>query len=201
VDLDAARTGEPVNRALVGAIAAAVAPDGVRVQSGGGVRDRAGARALWAAGVSRVVVGTAAVEDPALVAALASERPDGVAVGIDARQGEVVVRGWLEGSGQRAADVLGRLGGIGVSAVVVTDVARDGMLMGPDATGLTSVLAGAPPGVDVIASGGVATVEDLALLAGVSVGGRRLAGVIVGKALYEGRFSVSEGVAACAVSA
>jgi phosphoribosylformimino-5-aminoimidazole carboxamide ribotide isomerase len=201
VDLDAARTGEPVNRPLVAAIAAAVAPEGVRVQSGGGVRDRAAARALWDAGVARVVVGTAAVEDPSLVAALASERPDGVAVGIDTRQGEVVVRGWREGSGQRAADVLGRLGGIGVAAVVVTDVGRDGMLVGPDGAGLASVLAAAPAGVDVIASGGVASVEDLAVLAAVSVGGRRLAGAVVGKALYEGRFSVAEGVAACAVCA
>jgi phosphoribosylformimino-5-aminoimidazole carboxamide ribotide isomerase len=198
VDLDAARTGEPVNRTAVAAIVAAVGE--VKVQSGGGVRSHQAAAALWDVGVTRVVVGTAAVEDPSLVASLAAVRPDGVAVGIDTRDGDVAVRGWAEGSGLRVDEVVARLGDVGVAAVILTDIGRDGMLAGPDLVGLTAALEAVPAGLDVIASGGVSSVADLVALAGVEHGGRRLAGAIVGKALYEGRFSVAEGVAACAAS-
>lgn len=200
VDLDAARTGQPVNREAIAAIVAAVGPAGVRVQAGGGVRSRASASALWDAGVARVVVGTAAVSDPSLVASLAATRPDGVAVGLDTRDGEVAVRGWVEGSGLRVDEVMARLDGTGVAAVILTDIGRDGMLAGPDLAGLTAALGTVPAGVDVIASGGIASLADLAALAAVEAVGRRLAGAIVGKALYEGRFSVAEGVAACAAS-
>jgi phosphoribosylformimino-5-aminoimidazole carboxamide ribotide isomerase len=201
VDLDAARSGQPVNRPAIAAIAAAVAPRGVRIQSGGGVRTEAAATALWDAGVARVVVGTAAVEDPALVTRLARLRPGGVAVGLDTRDGEVAVRGWIDGTGLRIADVLGAIGDAGVAAVVVTDIGRDGMLLGPDVAGLGAVLD--LTGLDVVASGGVGASSDIAALASLRgpVSGRRLAGVIVGKALYEGRLTVAEGVAACAASA
>jgi phosphoribosylformimino-5-aminoimidazole carboxamide ribotide isomerase len=198
VDLDAARTAVPVNRNVIGAIADAVAGRNVRVQSGGGVRSVEGAAALWAAGVARVVVGTAAVEDPDLVAALADRQPGGVAVGLDTRDGEVAVRGWRAGSGLGIDDVLGRLGHAGVAAVIVTDIGRDGMLAGPDVDGLAGVLAATD--LDVIASGGVRSAADLAGLAGLRVGDRRLAGAIVGKAIYEGHLTVREGMAACAAS-
>jgi phosphoribosylformimino-5-aminoimidazole carboxamide ribotide isomerase len=200
VDLDAARTGQPANRPVVAAIAAAVMPAGVRVQSGGGVRSAESAEALWSSGVCRVVLGTAAVEDLSLVARLARAHPGGVAVGLDSRAGEVAVRGWQEGSGLTPAGVLTQLDGQGVAAVIVTEIDRDGMLAGPDVEGLAAVLAAAPAGIDVIASGGVASADDVRALASLDVGGRRLAGAIVGRAIYEGRLSVAEGVAACAAS-
>ena len=199
VDLDAARTGEPANRAVVGDIAAAVGSAGVSVQSGGGVRTVDAAEALWQLGVRRVVLGTAAVEEPDLVASLAAARPGGVAVGVDTRDGEVAVRGWLAGAGLSTAELIDRFAGGGVSAVIVTDIGRDGMLRGPDVAGLLAVLEATD--IDVIASGGVATAADVALLAGLrDARGRGLAGAIVGKAIYEGRLSVAEGLAACAAS-
>jgi len=195
VDLDAARTGDPANRAVVAAIAAAVAP-GASVQAGGGVRDRASAQALVAAGVARVVVGTAAVEQPGLVVELAAEVP--VAVGLDSRGGVLAVRGWVEDAPATVADLVALLADAGVAAFVVTDITRDGMLAGPDLAGLAAVLAASP--VEVVASGGVGTLEDLRRLADLEVGGRRLAGSVVGRALWDGRFSIEEAVAACAPS-
>jgi phosphoribosylformimino-5-aminoimidazole carboxamide ribotide isomerase len=197
VDLDAARTGDPINRSVIGAIAAAVAPDDVSVQTGGGVRSEDAAQALWDAGVARVVVGTAAVEDPDLVNRLVARQPTGCAIGLDARNGMVAVRGWREDSGLDIGDVLDRVAG--VAAVIVTEISRDGMLEGPDVNGLAAVLA--RTAVPVIASGGVSSVEDLRSLAGLERDGRHLAGAIVGRALYEGRLTVREGVAACAASA
>jgi phosphoribosylformimino-5-aminoimidazole carboxamide ribotide isomerase len=193
VDLDAARTGEPVNRAVVAAVAAAV---DVPVQSSGGVRDEDAATALLDAGVTRVVVGTAAVEDPDLVARLAAAHPGRVAVGLDTRSGEVAVRGWTEGSGVPLADVVPRVAELGAAALVVTDIARDGTLTGPAVDGLAAVLAATP--VPVVASGGIGTLEELRALATLDAGGRCLAGAIVGTALYEGRFTVAEAVAALA---
>lgn len=195
VDLDAARTGQPANRAMVGAIVSAV---GVPVQVGGGVRDRASAEDLLAAGVARVVLGTAAVEQPDLLATLASHHPGRVAVGLDHREGQVAVRGWLEGSGQTLAEALARAESAGVGAVVVTDIARDGTLSGPDLEGLASALASTT--LAVIASGGVGSRSDLAALAGLEAAGRRLAGAIVGKAIHDGRLDVGEALAACAAS-
>ncbi len=187
VDLDAARTGTPENRPVIAAIAAAVGP-GVKIQASGGVRDRAAAEALVACGVDRVVIGTAAVEHPELVAGLAEEHP--VAVGIDTRGRDVAVRGWTEGSGVDLFDLLARFAGTGVAAVIVTDISRDATLAGPDLDGLAAVLAATT--IPVIASGGVGAVGDLKMLATL-----RLEGAIVGKALYEGKFTVEEGVAAC----
>ena len=196
VDLDAARTGAPENREAVAAIAAAVGPE-VSVQAGGGVRDQASAEALWAAGVRRVVLGTAAVENPALVRELAAEHP--VAVGVDVRGGDVAVRGWTEGSGRTLDDVLDSFGDAGVAAVVVTEIGRDGTLAGPDLELFASVVERVD--YDVIASGGVGSLADLEALVTLEAGGRRLAGAIVGKALHDGVFTVGEAVAACAASA
>lgn len=187
VDLDAARSGDPVNRPVVAAIAAAVA-GAARVQTGGGVRSVDDARALAAAGVARVVMGSAAVKDPALVDAVADVVA--VAVGLDHRGGELAVHGWTEGSGVRLDDVLGRYPR--AAAFVITDIGRDGMLAGPDVDGLRA--AAAATEVPVIASGGVASLDDVRALATIP----RLAGVITGKALYEGRFTVREGVDALA---
>jgi len=193
VDLDAARTGVAENRAVVGEIARAVAP-GTAVQAGGGVRDHAAAEVLWSAGVTRVVLGTAAVENPTLVRELAAEHP--VAVGLDIRAGEVAVRGWTEGSGRTLGDVLAGYADAGVGAVVVTEIDLDGTLAGPDLELFATVLE-APGGIDVIASGGVGTLAHIEALASLTAGGRRLAGAIVGKALHDGAFGVGEAVAAC----
>lgn len=192
VDLDAARTGRPENRDVVQAIAANV---GVPVQSGGGIRDEFSAEALLGVGVARIVIGTAALEQPQMVRRLASRHPGRVAVGLDARSGEAAVRGWTEGSGVTVLEAIGWFADAGVAAFIVTDIARDGMLTGPDVEGLSSVLQ-AVHGADVIASGGVSSLDDLRGLAALEVDGRGLAGVIVGKAIYEGVFTVSEALKA-----
>jgi phosphoribosylformimino-5-aminoimidazole carboxamide ribotide isomerase len=200
VDLDAARSGSPDNCAVVAAVAAAVTAGGGRVQAGGGVRDEASAVALWDAGVTRVVLGTAAVESPELVARLAGARPGAVAVGLDTRGGELAIHGWESGTGVPALGVVARFAEAGVAAFVVTDIARDGMLAGPDLDGLAALLDATE--VDVVASGGVASVADLDALCRLRgrPSGRRLAGAVVGRAIYEGRMTVAEGVAACAAS-
>jgi phosphoribosylformimino-5-aminoimidazole carboxamide ribotide isomerase len=191
VDLDAARTGEPRNRDRIAAVVAVV---DARVQAGGGVRDEAAAEALLGAGVARVVLGTAAMEQPDLVRRLAARHPGAVVVGLDARAGEVAVRGWREGAGVPLLDAVRRFEDAGVAALVVTEIGRDGMLSGPDVDGLAQVVAATE--VDVVASGGVGTLDDLRSLAALEVGGRRLAGAIVGRALYEGAFTVEEALAA-----
>jgi phosphoribosylformimino-5-aminoimidazole carboxamide ribotide isomerase len=193
VDLDAARTGDPVNRDVVAAVAAAV---DVPVQAGGGVRDDAAADALLGAGVRRVVVGTAALDDPGWVRRLAARHPGRVAVGLDARGRDVAVRGWVEGSGADLIDVARDFDDAAVAALVVTEIGRDGTLEGPDLGQLAAVLDAT--GLDVVASGGVGTLDDLRALAALDVGGRRLAGAIVGRALYEGAFPLSEAVAVAA---
>jgi phosphoribosylformimino-5-aminoimidazole carboxamide ribotide isomerase len=188
VDLDAARRSGD-NRATIQAIAAAA---GVSLQVGGGVRDAT----LLAHGVSRVVIGSMAVEAPEEVRRLAKAHPGRVAVGIDHREGEVRVRAWEEGAGVGVAEVLARLDTPYLAAVIVTEISRDGTMAGPDLAGLTAVLA--TTGHPVIASGGVATLDDLRTLARLRAGERRLAGVIVGKALYEGRFGVGDALRAVA---
>jgi phosphoribosylformimino-5-aminoimidazole carboxamide ribotide isomerase len=183
VDLDAARrTGS--NRDTVVAVARAVS---VPVQTGGGVRDAS----LLDDGVARIVLGSAAIEDPELVPRLADAYPQRVAVGLDHWNGEIKFRGWEEGSGRRLLDVAAELALPGVAAFVVTDISRDGALVGPDVEGLAQFQAATP--IPVIASGGVASLDDLAALRSLG-----LAGVIVGKAIYEGRFGVDEAVLTCA---
>ena len=195
VDLDAARSGEPVNRPVIEAICGQV---GVPVQVGGGVRSVEAAEALFALGVDRVVIGTAAVERPELVAEL-TERGRSVVVGLDARGDEVATHGWTTSTGQSVADLAQRFAGVGVAALVVTEIGRDGTLDGPDVDGLTRLLASTE--IPVIASGGVGTIDDLTTLAALGAEADqprsgRLAGVIVGRALYEGRFTVREAVSA-----
>lgn len=188
VDLDAARSGDPVNRPVVAAIAAAVA-GAARVQTGGGVRTVDDARALAQAGVARVVMGSAAVAKPELVAQVAQHVA--VAVGLDHRNGDLAVHGWTDASGVALTEALAWFTDC-ASAYIITDIGRDGMLSGPDVNGLTAA-AGATA-VPVIASGGVATLDDVRTLAAVP----GIAGVITGRALYEGRFDVTAALAAVA---
>ncbi len=195
VDLDAARSARPENRAVVSAIVDAV---DIPVQAGGGLRDEFSAEALLGAGVARIVMGTAAVEDPAMVRRVAARRPGRVALAVDARHGEVAVRGWTKGSGSGVVELLVRLEDAGLGAVVVTDIIRDGTMGGPDLAGLAEAVGATA--LPVIASGGVGGLQDLRALAGVEARGRRLAGAIVGKALHEGAFTVGEAMAACAQS-
>lgn len=193
VDLDAARTGDPANLDVIRRIRGAVR---CPIQSGGGVRSAAAAEALLGAGVDRVVVGTAAVEDPELVESLARRHAGRVAVGLDARGREVAVRGWVEGSGHDLLDLAARFEAVGVAALVVTEIGRDGTLEGPDVEQLAAVLGSC--GIPLIASGGVGTLEDLRILGSLRAGGRALSGVITGRALYEGRFDVAEALEAVA---
>jgi phosphoribosylformimino-5-aminoimidazole carboxamide ribotide isomerase len=189
VDLDAAKSGTAQNREVIASMAAALS---IPVQSGGGVRDRDSALALLNTGVQRIVIGTAAHENPELVDQLAAEFPSRIAVGLDARQGIVATRGWVEGSGVSTLDLVKRFEDVGVAAFIVTDIERDGTLNGPDVSGLSEIVAATS--VDVIASGGVGELDDLRALAAVESNGRRLAGVITGKAIYENKFSVADAI-------
>lgn len=190
VDLDAARSGVATNRDVIGSIAEAVS---VPVQSGGGVRSVDAANALFDVGVTRCVVGTAAVENPDVVDALAAAGHR-VAVGLDVRGDEVAIRGWEQGSGKSIFELLPRFADVGADAVIVTQIHNDGMGQGPDFDGLTRVLGATT--LDVIASGGVGTTDHIARLAGVSVDGRQLAGVIVGKAIHDGKIAIGDAVMA-----
>ena len=188
VDLDAAR-GRGDNRPLVAAVAAAV---DVPVQSGGGVRTPTDADALVAAGVQRVVVGTAAFRVDGFVDELCTRHPGRVAVDVGVGpDGRVVVQGWQETVDERFEAALERFSSSGVAAFVVTSVAHDGTLEGPDLGMLEVALK--TTDVPVVASGGVGRLDDLRALAGLGV-----AGAIVGRALFEGRFTIDEAVAACA---
>jgi phosphoribosylformimino-5-aminoimidazole carboxamide ribotide isomerase len=191
VDLDAARTGEGANLGVIEAICAAVS---CRVQTGGGVRTVAAAGDRLLAGAARVVVGTAAVEQPELVDDLCALHPGQVAVGLDARGRALATRGWTGGGDADLVDVIARFDDRGVAALVVTSIARDATMEGPDLAQLGLALDATT--VPVIASGGVGGLSDLDALRSLERSGRRLAGAIVGKALYEGRFTVAQALAA-----
>lgn len=185
VDLDAARSGEQTNLGAIAAIADRVE---VPLQVGGGVRSVEAAQRLFDAGVTRVVIGTAAIENPELVRAIAGDHR--VAVGLDAWGTDVAVAGWEQRTGRDLFDTVGSFADHGVDAFVVTEIGRDGTMEGPDVDGLRQVLATTE--VPVIASGGVGTLAHLTDLAAVSADGRSLAGAIVGRAIYEGAFSVAD---------
>jgi phosphoribosylformimino-5-aminoimidazole carboxamide ribotide isomerase len=191
VDLDGAREGEPVNLRHVEAIAETV---GVPVQVGGGLRDPEAVARTLAAGVDRVVVGTAAHRDPAFLASILAAHGEAVAVAVDVREGRVSAAGWTEATSETPRDALARLSAEGVRTVVYTDVDRDGMLSGPDVEGLADVLE-AWSG-RLVYSGGVGALGHLSALAELP-----LDGVIVGKALYEERFTIVEAQEALAAGA
>jgi phosphoribosylformimino-5-aminoimidazole carboxamide ribotide isomerase len=193
VDLDASRTGEQVNLRVIEAICAAV---DCSVQTGGGVRSAAAATHLLDAGIARVVIGTAAVEQPELVDELCLAYPGAIAIGLDARGRDVAVRGWTEGGGGDLPALVARFADSGAAAAIVTQIAVDGTLAGPDLETYEAALAAGP--LPVIASGGVGTLDDLRRLAALRVGDRALAGAIVGRAIYEGRFTVRDALEAVA---
>lgn len=190
VDLDAARTGVAVHAAQVAAICAEVS---CSVQVGGGVRTREAAMTLLDAGVTRVVVGTAAVTDPDWVVALCASHPGAVGIGLDARGSDIAIHGWETSGGVDLLEACARWSDAGAGAVIVTEIDRDGTLEGPDLDQLGAVLAVTE--VPVIASGGVGSLDDLRALGNLSVEGRRPAGAIVGRALADGRFTLGEALA------
>ena len=189
VDLDAARSGDQKNLASIAAVADRV---DVPLQVGGGVRNEAAAEHLFSLGVERVVIGTAALENPGLVASVAANHR--VAVGLDGHSGEVAVHGWKESSGRTVFDVAADFAEVGVDAFIVTVISRDGTLEGPDIAGLREMVASTD--VTVIASGGVGEVGHVSALAGLEVKGRSLGGVICGRALYEGTMDLAAAISA-----
>ena len=186
VDLDGAKDGVPAQAALVGRMVAAA---GVPVQFGGGVRSHETAAAYLAAGVARVVIGSLAIERPELLTALAQEFPGRIVLGLDARDGLVATRGWLETSTLRAVDVARRHAPLPLAAIVYTDIARDGMLSGPNLPALADMIAATP--IPVVASGGVSNAADIRRIAETGA-----AGCIVGRALYDGKVTLAEALAA-----
>jgi phosphoribosylformimino-5-aminoimidazole carboxamide ribotide isomerase len=185
VDLDGAKAGHPVNQSVIAAITQAV---NVPVQVGGGLRDRQSVAELISLGVQRVILGTVAVEKPDLVETLCQEFPGQIVVGIDARNGKVATRGWLENSEVEAIALAQQMAGLGVSSIIYTDIHRDGTLQGPNQEALRELAEAIS--IPVIASGGVSSVRDLLnLLALESLG---VTGAIVGRALYTGEVSLKE---------
>lgn len=207
VDLDAARSGEATNTAAIAELLRRVEmlerekACHVRVEVGGGVRSKEAALRLFDIGVSRVVIGTAAISNPELVTDLAVEYP--IAVGLDAWGSDIAVQGWKQRTGRDLFETIHSFEEAGIDAFIVTEIERDGTLSGPDLEGLAKVLA--TTSVPVIASGGVGKLEDLVALAGLSHGSgsqqRRLSGTIVGRAIYEQCFSVAEAISAISGSA
>ena len=187
VDLDGAATGKPAHLEIISAIVAAL---DIPVQVGGGIRSAETARAWLEAGAERVVIGTAAVRDPGMVRAVCQEHgPGRVVVSVDARDGMVALQGWTEASEVSALELAHRMAALGVERLLYTDIARDGMLTGPDLE--TNALLAQETGMAVLASGGVASVEDIRRLAPTGV-----EGVIVGRALYTGAVSLPEALEA-----
>jgi phosphoribosylformimino-5-aminoimidazole carboxamide ribotide isomerase len=192
VDLDGARFGHPENLEHVERIAAEVE---IEIQVGGGLRDADAVESALSAGARRVVLGTAALAEPGLVTALVAEHGERVVVGVDARGGRVAVEGWERQTGATPADLIAEFGGRGVRCFVFTPVEVDGTMQGPGLEGLRSAAGAATAaGARLIYSGGVGSLDDLRTIGALGLEG--LAGVIVGRALYEGRFTVAEGEAA-----
>jgi phosphoribosylformimino-5-aminoimidazole carboxamide ribotide isomerase len=184
VDLDGAFAGRAVNAAAVERILAAVA---IPLQLGGGIRNDAAIEAWLGKGVSRIIIGTAAVRDPMLVRQAARKFPGRIAVGLDARDGKVAVEGWSATSELSVIDIARRFEDAGVAAIIYTDVQRDGMLKGLNLEA-TIALADAVS-IPVIASGGLASIDDVRAL--LAPRAKKLAGAIVGRALYDGRLDAA----------
>lgn len=189
VDLDGARNGERRNVWHLRRITTEL---GLPVQFGGGLRDIAAIESAISAGAWRVVIGTAAFRDPALVERAVAQFGEQIVVSADARDGLIAAQGWTESTDLIASDAVRRLAGIGVKTFVYTDIARDGMLSGPDIHGLRGICAAAGDDGRVIASGGIGSLTDLTEIAALNE--PNIEGVIAGKALYEGRFTVSEAI-------
>ena len=188
VDLDGAFAGEPKNRDAIEAIVCAIS---IPTQLGGGIRDLATVEAYLSLGLSRVILGTAAQRNPELVREACARFPGRIVVGIDARNGMVAVEGWAEVTGVTAVDLARKFEGYGVVAIIYTDIARDGMLQGPNLEA-TRALAEAVS-IPVIASGGVSTLKDIENLMAIEQFG--VTGVITGKAVYTGAIRLAEAIA------
>ena len=186
VDLDGAFAGEPQNFAAVRAIVAA----GMKVELGGGLRTRAAVERALGFGVSRVVIGTRAAESEAFVGELVQAFGDRIAVGIDAKNGQVAVKGWVDTTGVGALALAQRMAALGVATLIYTDIGTDGMLTGPNLAAQEAMLAAVS--CRVIASGGVSRREDVIALAKLAQRHAHLDGVIVGKALYERRVDLRD---------
>jgi phosphoribosylformimino-5-aminoimidazole carboxamide ribotide isomerase len=192
VDLNGAFAGRPVNQAAVQAILAAVK---IPVQLGGGIRGLAGIEAWLAAGVTRIILGSAAAKNPELVRQAARKFPGRIVVGIDARAGMVATEGWAETSALPATELAVRLQDAGIAAIIYTDIARDGMLSGlnlPETAALAAQVQ-----VPIIASGGVADLADIVALKAFATRTPNLSGVIIGRALYDGRLKAADALSAC----
>ena len=189
VDLDGAKAGKPQNWQAIEAIAKAVS---IPIQVGGGLRDRDRVSALFDLGVQYAILGTIAVENPDLVGQLCAQFPGKIMVGIDAREGKVATRGWLETSEVMAVDLAQRMADLGAAAIIYTDIKRDGTLTGPNLEALRELATAI--NTPVIASGGVSAVSDLLKLLSLVPSG--VSGVIVGKALYTGDVSLKEAIRA-----
>ena len=189
VDLDGAKEGKSVNLSVIEAITKAIA---IPVQVGGGLRDRSGVVKLLEAGVRRAILGTVAVENPQLVGELCREFPQQIVVGIDARDGMVATRGWLETSEVAATDLARRMAEQGAAAIIYTDIHRDGTLSGPNMDALRELAESID--IPTIASGGVSSLTDLLSLLSLEAIG--VTGVIVGRAIYTGDVSLKEAVRA-----
>lgn len=190
VDLDGAIEGKGTNYKTITDIISAVDAD---VQIGGGIRDiETASRYLSFDKVRRVIIGTAACEDPGLLKSLIQKWPGRVAVGIDAKDGLVAIKGWVEVTNQKATELAGRMEGLGVSCIIYTDISRDGTLVGPNVEA-TKELAQSI-GVPVVASGGISSLDDIRAYKG----SRNIEGIIVGKALYAKKFTLEEAIKALA---
>lgn len=187
VDLDGAKAGRPVQADLIGRMVHAA---GVPCQLGGGIRSLETAQAYAEAGVARLVVGSVAIEQPALLEELATALPGRMVLGLDARDGRVAVRGWLETSPLTAVAVAQRHEGLPLAGIVYTDIATDGMLAGPNLAALEEMIRAVK--LPVVASGGIATAEDLRQVARIGADG-----CIVGRALYDGGLSLADAALAC----
>jgi phosphoribosylformimino-5-aminoimidazole carboxamide ribotide isomerase len=188
VDLDGARDGLSVNRQAVREILRAVQ---IPCELGGGIRDEATIQDLLDLGLNRLVIGTKAIKEPDWLRAMVEKFPGRLAVGIDAKNGRVATDGWLEVSHVEATDLAGQLADLPLAAIIYTDIAKDGMLEGPNLAAMAQMKAATQH--QVIASGGVTTSQDVARLAELG-----LDGCIIGRSLYEGRLTIPEALAAAA---
>ena len=189
VDLDGAFSGTPQQLSVVAQVARAVK---IPVQLGGGLRNLTALEQAFASGIERAVLGTAAIEDQEFLAAASSHYPGRIILGIDAKNGKVAVRGWAAGTDLLASDLATRSADLPLAAIIYTDIERDGMLTGPNLDALRRMAQAAHH--QIIASGGIATLDDVRRLAKLEP--TCIVGALVGKALYEGRFSLKDAIAA-----
>ncbi len=185
VDLDGAFQGSPQNKAVIKEISSALE---IPIQLGGGIRNEETVSELLSLGISRVIIGTAAVDNPGLIKRLVKTYGDSIMVGVDAQDGLVAVKGWVESSTLRALDLVREMEQVGVKEVVYTDISRDGTLQGPNFDSTREIAENT--GLNIIASGGVSSLEDIKKARELE--GIGISGIIVGQALYTGKFTLEE---------